>query len=214
MAKKYAILGILILIVLSLLFLFNKEGIRNLQDRAYEKESSKNDFERFFVKKEGKAPDFILLNQNGVEVSLKDFKGKVVVMTYIYTACKEACPLLEAKFLDIQDIFRDRLGKDIVLISLTIDPERDTPEVLRKHAENLGADLNGWVFLTGKKKDIERTLKAYNFFYEKEEDGHFIHENRYTIIDRDGNLAYEINGQLPSSDPLIWRLMGMLEGMA
>lgn len=94
--------------------------------------------------------DFTLTSQDNRPVSLKDFRGKVVLINFIYTNCKETCPALIHKFLEVQDAFKARLGKDLILISITIDPERDTPAVLKGYAKTIGAGRQGWFFLTGK----------------------------------------------------------------
>ncbi|MEE9614030.1 MAG: SCO family protein [Thermodesulfobacteriota bacterium] len=155
---------------------------------------TKGDEFTFYEELEGRAPDFTLVNQDGEEVSLSDWRGKVVVITYIYTHCTYACPLLESKLITLQNTFGERLGKDLILVSMTVDPERDTPEALRAHARLLGADPTGWVFLTGSREDIDKALAAYKIRYTKSKDGEYNHTNSTTIIDREGNLAYRLNG--------------------
>ncbi len=164
-----------------------------------------------FIKREGKAPDFTLINQDGEKVSLEDLRGKVVVMTYIYASCRYTCPLLETRLLDLQEVFKERLGKDLVFVSLSFDPERDTPAVLREHARALGADTRNWFFLTGPKEEVEKTLKAYGFFYEKQENGDFIHENRFTIIGRNGEYLYDVRGVTTNTEPLKEKLKEILK---
>src|SRR5262245_18620386 len=95
------------------------------------------------------APDFSLISQHGTTVALADFRGKVVAVTFIYTLCTDTCPVLTPMMSFVQD----RLGKDfaekIVFISITVDPDRDTPEVLNEYAKAFGANPAGWFFLTG-----------------------------------------------------------------
>ncbi|MBI5286135.1 MAG: SCO family protein [Deltaproteobacteria bacterium] len=131
--------------------------------------------------------DFILTSQDNRPVSLRDFKGKVVLINFIYASCKETCPILIKKFLEVQDAMKTRLGKDIILLSITIDPERDTPPILKEYARKMGAGTKGWFFLTGKPQEVDRVLKDYGVYYEKGQDGRIGHINLIILIDRKGN---------------------------
>ena len=82
-------------------------------------------------------------------MSLSDFRGKVVAIAFIYTSCTDVCPMLTANMASVQDKLGSAFGSKIAFVSITVDPERDTPEVLKQYAENFGADLKGWSFLTG-----------------------------------------------------------------
>jgi protein SCO1/2 len=81
-------------------------------------------------------------------------KDKIVVISFIYTSCADLCPLTTARLAQLQEKLGDSVGRDIFFYSITVDPERDTPEVLKKHAEafHIGP---GWLFLTGKPEDIK-----------------------------------------------------------
>lgn len=133
------------------------------------------------------AIDFTLINQDNRPVGLKDFKGKVVLINFIYTNCKETCPILVHKFLEVQDAFKARLGKDIILLSITIDPERDTPMVLKRYAKTIGSKEVGWFFLTGKPQEVDKVLKDYGVYYEKDPKGNIGHVNLIVLIDKKGN---------------------------
>ena len=162
---------------------------------------------------EGKAPEFELLNQDGVKVRLEDLRGKVVVMTYMYTSCTYACPLLLTKFMKIEDRFREYMGEELILVAITVDPERDTPEVLHDFASNLGSGPSGWVFLTGTRQEIDRVLEAYNIRYLKDEKTkEYSHTNRIVIIDREGNLVYRLNGLHYPVDVLLEKVEEVLKG--
>jgi protein SCO1/2 len=91
-------------------------------------------------------------------------KDKVVMINFIFTRCPDVCPLETARLLEVQKILGDRIGKDVFMYSITIDPEYDTPEVLRQYAERYRIGP-GWKFLTGRKDDItliRRTLGLYD----------------------------------------------------
>jgi protein SCO1/2 len=101
-------------------------------------------------------PNVPLITQDGKTVRFYDdvLKGKMVVVDMIYTHCKYSCPLETAKLAQVQRLLGDRVGKDIFFVSITLDPERDTPEVLKAYAQKFRARA-GWTFLTGKKEDIK-----------------------------------------------------------
>src|SRR5690242_10734260 len=109
----------------------------------------------------GPAPPFTLTSQDGKPVALDDFRGKVVALTFIYTGCPDICPLLTQKMVDVQDALRDKFGAKIAFISISFDPERDTPEVLKDYAQFWGAAPEGWSFLTGSLEAVRDVTRRY-----------------------------------------------------
>ena len=95
------------------------------------------------------APEFALTSQDGAPVALTDFRGKVVAVTFIFTLCTETCPVLTPMMSFVQDRLGRDFGDKIAFVSVTVDPERDTPEVLKEYAQAFGANLAGWFFVTG-----------------------------------------------------------------
>ena len=102
-----------------------------------------------------------LLTQDGRKVRFYSdlLKGRTVVINTIYTTCKDACPLITAQLVAVRNKLAAGFGKDIVFVSVTSDPENDTPQALKKFAAKLGADVPGWTFLTGAKGDVDHILK-------------------------------------------------------
>jgi len=102
-------------------------------------------------------PDFTLTDQLNRPVRLSDFQGKVVAVDFIYTRCPlpDVCPRLSANFARLQTRFRERIGRELVLLSITIDPQYDTPGELLKYAKIWNAEEQGWRFLTGADGEIE-----------------------------------------------------------
>jgi protein SCO1/2 len=100
-------------------------------------------------------PNVPLVTQDGKVVRLYDdlLEGKIVAVSLFYTRCKYGCPLETARLAQVQRLLADRVGKDIQFYSISIEPERDTPEVLKAYARKYGAGP-GWTFLTGKPDDI------------------------------------------------------------
>lgn len=100
----------------------------------------------------GPVPDFRLTERDGRAVSLADLRGKVWLANFIYTECRETCPLQSAEVQRLQDEFAK--ASDLRFVSITVDPGHDTPDVLRRYADRYGADPERWLFLTGPKPAI------------------------------------------------------------
>lgn len=116
-------------------------------------------------------PNVPLVTQDGQAVRFYDdlIKGKAVVINFIYTTCKDACPLETARLVQVQQRLGDRVGRDVFMYSITIDPKRDTPAVLKKYAERFGVGP-GWLFLTGKREDITLIRKKLGMYARPGED--------------------------------------------
>jgi protein SCO1 len=142
----------------------------------------------------GPAPDFALTSQDGAPVTLANFRGKVVAVTFIFTSCTDTCPLLTAKMVQVQDQLGTDFGPRVAFASITVDPERDTPEVLKEYAQNFGADLSGWVFLTGDPAAIREVELRYGIFAEKAAGGDVDHTFLTSLIDPRGILRVQYLG--------------------
>jgi len=140
------------------------------------------------------AANFSLTDQDGQPFSLTDAHGKIVLLDFIFTRCPGPCPLLSLKFSQLQKKLTDRLGKDIMLLSVTIDPRHDTPEVLKEYAKRYEADLNGWKFLTGSTRDIIQTAAAFGADYQAGSEGIIDHRLLTCVIDREGVVVKEFTG--------------------
>ena len=110
-------------------------------------------------------PNVSLVTSEGKTVRFFDdlIKDKVVLINFIYTSCEDSCPLETARLANVQRILGDRVGRDIFMYSITVDPETDTPEVLKQYAEkfNIGP---GWLFLTGEYEDLVVLRKKLGLF--------------------------------------------------
>ena len=140
-------------------------------------------------------PDFTLVDQNNQNVSLSALRGRVVAITFIYTRCPlpDFCFRLSNNFARLQKRFHDRLGKDLVLLSVTFDPEHDQPDVLAKYAEIWKADAHGWHFLTGDLPAVKRVCSMFGMNFWPDE-GLLTHSLHTAVIDRDGKLVANIEG--------------------
>ena len=115
-------------------------------------------------------PNVELTTQDGDKVRFFDdlIEDKVVVINFIYTSCPDTCPLETAQLVRVQKLMGDRLGEDVFFYSISIDPETDTPEVLKKYKERFKAN---WTFLTGKKSDIIELRKKLGLYIDEIQDG-------------------------------------------
>ena len=102
-------------------------------------------------------PNVVLTDQDGKTHKFYDdvIKGKVVALNFIYTKCKDVCPADTAQLTRVNEMLGDKVGKDIFFYSISLDPARDTPRVLKKYREMFGITTPGWTFLTGKQADIK-----------------------------------------------------------
>jgi protein SCO1/2 len=135
------------------------------------------------------APQFALTDMNGETFQLSQLQNQVVVMFFGYTSCPDVCPVTLTDFLQI----RDKLGKaseQVSFVFVTVDPERDTPERMRKYLTNFDPEIIG---LTGDRSQLEPVWADYGVYQARAEgssDGNYLvdHSSRVYVIDRDGNL--------------------------
>ena len=142
----------------------------------------------------GAAPDFALTSQDGAQVTLAALRGKVVALTFIYASCPDVCPMLTDKLARVQDALGPDFGSEIAFVSITTDPERDTPEVLKGYAEAFEANLAGWSFLTGEPAAVLEVAHRYGVAVAKAADGQVDHTMLTTLIDRQGTMRVQYLG--------------------
>ena len=140
------------------------------------------------------APEFTLTSQDGTPVSLADLRGKVVAITFIYTLCTDTCPVLTPMMSFVQDRLGSDFGTKVAFVSITIDPERDTPAVLKEYARAFGADLGGWAFLTGTPETIREVTRRYGVFAAQAANGDVDHSFLTSIVDPRGILRVQYLG--------------------
>lgn len=142
-------------------------------------------------------PDFHLTDQTHSPVSLADLKGKIWIANFIFTRCPNPCPLISSRMAELnRKIVRARQG--VTLVTFTVDPTHDNPDVLAEYASQLGADPKEWKFLTGSEADIESlVVKGLLQPLSKEPTGLTAHSTRFVVVDALGRLRGVQDGTDP-----------------
>jgi protein SCO1/2 len=148
------------------------------------------------LKKIGPAPKFELTDQNGTKISNKDYKGKVYVLEFFFSTCPSICPIMNKNMVSIQNEFSKE--SDFGIASISINPDNDTPEVLKAHAVKLGATDANWHFLTGNKDYIFNLAnKGFNLYVGENNKalGNFEHSGLFALIDKNGTIRCRYDKQ-------------------
>ena len=157
------------------------------------------------------APEFTLTKQDGKRLAVKDLRGKVLAITFIFASCADTCPLLTAKMAEIQNRLGSNFGGKVYFVSITVDPERDSPEVLKRYAEAHKANSAGWAFLTGTKAEIRDVAKRYGIFYKKMPRGDVDHTFLTSLVDHNGTLRVQYMGVKFNPDEMLRDLQSLVK---
>ena len=137
----------------------------------------------------GPAPKFELLNQDNKKITNETYKGKVYVLEFFFTTCPSICPKMNVSMLEIENNFFG--NPNFGIVSITIDPSNDTPEVLKAHAKLLGVKSSNWNFLTGDKAYIFNLAnQGFNLYAGENSkvNGGFEHSGLFALMDKNGNI--------------------------
>jgi protein SCO1/2 len=159
----------------------------------------------------GPAPQFTLTSQDNKRVSLAQLQGKVVAVTFIYTSCLDTCPLLTAKLAGLQARLGPDFGRKISFVAITVDPARDTPEVLRRYALAHGVDLTGWAFLTDTPAHIRDVAREYGVYVRTTPRGDVDHTFLTSLVDQRGILRVQYLGTRFDPDELLGDIRALLQ---
>lgn len=190
--KNKSYIGIsLIILVFGIIFVPRivnriKDGTVVKNDRMSEGNNRKIDTTLQIIRQ---APKFELTNQNNKKITNQDYAGKVYVLEFFFSTCPSICPIMNKNMMILEKEFIK--DKDFAIASITINPANDTPEVLKKHAQDLGVTSENWNFLTGEKEYIYSI--ANNGFYlgvgeNAKANGGFEHSGMFALIDKKGNI--------------------------
>ena len=161
------------------------------------------------LSKIGPAPEFTLTNQDGKRIALKDLRGRVLAVTFIFTSCTDTCPLLTATMVGLQDRLGADFGPRVYFVSITVDPERDTADVLKRYAGAHGANPAGWAFLTGTPAEIREVARRYGIYYKKTPLGDVDHTFLTSLIDQTGTLRVQYMGVRFKPDEMLRDLLSL-----
>jgi len=156
------------------------------------------------------APEFTLTKQDGKRVNLNELRGKVIAITFIFASCADTCPLLTAKMVGIQNKLGSAFGPEVRFLSITVDPEHDTPEVLARYAEAYKANSVGWAFLTGTPAEIREVAKRYGIYYKKTRGGDVDHTFLTSLVDQHGTLRVQYMGVRFDPDEMLRDIQNLM----
>src|SRR6516165_7644228 len=137
------------------------------------------------------APDFALTTQDDKTLALTDLKGKVLLVSFIFTTCNGSCPATTHRMAQVQEALHKKgLDKDgsVQLLSISLDPARDTPEVLRGYMKLYDVDATNWSFCTGPMKRLDRVIRDWGMWARPAANGQLDHPSRIFLIDKKGRI--------------------------
>ena len=137
------------------------------------------------------APDFALTTQDGAALRRADLRGRVLVVSFIFTTCNGSCPATTHRMGRVQQALKERgltKGGRVRLLSITLDPARDTPEVLRRYMTLYDADPESWTFLTGPRAAVEMAVASWGMWAKPAAGGQLDHPSRVFLVDAAGKI--------------------------
>jgi protein SCO1/2 len=164
---------------------------------SFAAEPSRSDQQASVVKSEDvigkKIGEYKLIDQDGREFSASEFMGKPFVVSFIYTSCVHICPTITLSLSNVIKAKEDKFGEDFRFLTVSFDPERDTPPRLKEFGSNFTKDFANWRFASADKETIERMAGDFGFFYKKEGDV-FQHMNVVSVVNAEGNILTHVYG--------------------
>lgn len=148
-------------------------------------------------------PAFSFIDQDGHQVDTNTVKGKIYVVDFFFTHCPSICPKMKAEMHKVYEKYK---GNDVLILSHSIDPERDSISVLKNYAEKLNIDNNKWRFLTGNKDSIYAIADHYLAYAKEDKDaaGGFVHDGNFILVDRQRRIRGYYDG---TTDDGVQKLM-------
>jgi protein SCO1/2 len=151
-------------------------------------------------------PDTPLVDQDGRSISLNDFRGTALAVSFIYTRCPlpQFCPLIDRRFAEVQELAAGNaaLAGKVKLLSISFDPAFDQPATLRAHARKVGATPTVWMFATADEAVVDRLAATFGINVIREKDGTITHNLRTAVIDRTGHIVSIVDNNSWTADEL------------
>ena len=161
----------------------------------------------------GPAPPVALIDAEEKPFDLDDLRGKAVVVSFIYTTCNGSCPATTHNLYRVQQALKDAglWARRVEFVSISLDPARDTPEVLRRYAKIYGADPSAWHFLTGPPDEVSRVVTSWGMWAKIGPSGVLDHPSRIFLIDPRGRQREIYNLEFLSAEGVLQDVRTVLE---
>jgi len=156
------------------------------------------------------APAFSLTDQDGKSVALKDFRGKVTIITFMYTECKAICPVLPQILARVDQALTEKERANVRFIGVTIDPARDTPAKMRGFMQTHGLSPSRWTLLTGTLGQLTKVAADYGVVVRPDVQGELVHNAVYVLVDPKGQLRTELHGLFIPTDETVKAVRSLL----
>tara|TARA_B110000438_G_scaffold265446_1_gene278790 strand:- start:759 stop:1457 length:699 start_codon:yes stop_codon:yes gene_type:complete len=205
--KKYysLILSFIIIVIAVRLFPVIIDRVKNSQIVENNRSSGPKPLSYIILNGEAKkVPSFLMTNQDNLIISNEDFNNKVYVVEFFFTTCPSICPIMNKNMKQLEKAFGDRI--DFGIASFTIDPEHDSPKILKQYAELYDVFSKNWHFLTSDKKSVfELSNKGFNIFssINPEVAGGFEHQGYFALIDKKGYIRSRLDSY---GNPIVYYL--------
>jgi len=154
--------------------------------------------------------DFSLTDHTGTPFRFSSMRGKVVLVAFVYTTCPDVCPLITASMQSVQRSLNGRERESVRFLSITTDPEIDSPDILKSYAGRYEVDLSNWSFLTGDLKTLQPVWKAFGVKVERKARGLVNHTALTALIDTKGVMRFAYFGASPDPKKVLQDIRALL----
>jgi protein SCO1/2 len=160
------------------------------------------------------APRTVLVDSAGRPFDLASLRGKAVLVSFVYTTCTGVCPGTTQALRRVQDVLKEAKlwGTRVAFVSITLDPARDTPEVLQRYARLFGADTSAWHFLTGPSAQVLPVITAWGMWVKNDSQGAIDHPSRIFLLDSRGHEREIYNLEFLKPDAVLEDVRSLLDG--
>jgi protein SCO1 len=161
----------------------------------------------------GPAPPTVLTDSRKQPFDLEKLRGKVVLVSFVYTTCNGVCPLTTQALAGVRKQLETAglWGKSVEFVSITLDPERDTAPILKNYAKLSGADFPAWHFLTGSPEDVGKVIKAWDMWVKSDAKGVLDHPSRIFLIDGRGRQREIYNLEFLKPETVLEDVRGLVD---
>ena len=155
-------------------------------------------------------PDFSLMDQKREPFEFKTLRGKIVLLTFVYTTCPDVCPLVTVSMRSVQKDLSPKERESVYVLSVTTDPEIDTPEILKSYGERHQVDFTNWSLLTGNIQQLALIWKAFGIKVLRKARGLVSHTSLTALMDKKGVVRLTYHGAAPDAKVILEDLRMLL----